>query len=598
MYFLFAIVPLIGLAFPVIAIVALVKASNNEKRITKLEERLARMGSASVLVDTKITTPQPLVENTTETLHKETEPLQETTPLTIPINQTQNQKLKESEKDTDESEFESWLKRDWLMKLGGLLVILGLLFLLSIAFTGMGPVGKVLTGYVIGVSLMLFGFFWAKKFVYGGTSINIIGAVIILFTTSAARTPSFDLFSPLTGLMLIFATALFMAFTSLVYQKQYIAHIALIAAFLAPILINFHSETFTSLLVYFLVITLGILWLALVSGWRMLLVVSQVGILLYSIPEMQRVLGSVDTINGLNFLLVYVFGFLFFLVSTLSIIRSKGQTVSEDGIIAVLNGVFAAAWIFTAVSKGWQGILLASVALVYAAGSFAIFRITKNASAFLVYSSVALSLLLLATIVQFSGVARALLLVFEGGLATIFACLLVKDNRVTTFMVLANIPGALLVFQAITSLLSRHSVSPDAVFDSMLLSLVSMAFYLVVDMVLRKSDHPTANLFTVVNSFFAILFIWGVTHYHMGLSYGTASVISLIIYTIAGLVVLITGSWKQNENLIKIGRILLGAVALRVLFVDAWSLGSTMAGIFVCIGVGVLLLSTTLITRK
>ena len=43
--------------------------------------------------------------------------------------------------DEKESEFVAWLKEDWLLKLGGTLVLVGILFLLSVAFTQIGPQG-------------------------------------------------------------------------------------------------------------------------------------------------------------------------------------------------------------------------------------------------------------------------------------------------------------------------------------------------------------------------------------------------------------------------------------------------------------------------
>ncbi len=588
----------------IIAIIAIVRTNSNARSIEELKQMIATLRAG--------TTP-----------HHSSEPLSQSgqAPSQVPSFSSENTD-KNAEVahnlgavvDTAKKDgFIEWLQRDWLIKLGGVLVITGLLFFLSVAFESMGPQGKVMTGYVIGIGLMIFGFYWAKKYVNGGTGINLIGAIVVIFTTFTARTPAYDILDPYMALALIFVTSAFVALVALVYQKSSVAHVGLVMASIAPLLIQPVQQNFSGDLLYLLVVTIGVLWIVALTKWRTLIFLSQVIVLFYSLP---LIIGfGASQLTTATYLYLCAFGFIFFATSIFSIIRTNGETVRVDGVIAVFNAVFAAAWIFTATPENLQSIAIAGVALAYMIGVFLVFTKTHDTKAFTVYSFVSVALLMIATVLELkeNHVALVLAIVFEAGLATLFTRMLSSDDKASNVVALFNIFAIFGVLQALLGIHKVRGISGmgsenieyyanqtalmgDKVTDNITISIIAIAFYFFIWGYLRKIGSGLANVFLAVNALFVVVFVWQFAHY--ALAYNVATFVSLIIYALAGLAVLFVGSQKGDDMMVKIGRGALVLVALRVLFVDAWSLGSTTAGVLTCIVIGLLLLSTTLITKK
>ncbi len=570
----------------IIAIIALIKSTNNAVKLDQLEKILAEKNFD--LAHTSVVSNASLGESN---LHANTvsQAGGVSTVATFEENTVQNDNR--SVQAEAEDEFISWLKRDWLLKLGGVLIILGILFFLSIAFVTMGPVGKITTGYMIGISLMSFGFWWAKKYVNGGTSIHVIGALIVILTTYTARTPSYDLFGAATALVLIFVTSVVVSLVSFVYSRKEVAHLALISAAAAPLLISSDSFSFGELLVYLLVVTISVIWLAAVSGWRTLILVSQVSVILYSLPHIGKPIVAPDF---LSYALVFIFGIVFLLISVISLVRTNGKTVEVDSIIAALNMVFVSMWIFDSIPKGGQGVMFAFVAFLYSLGAFVVYKFTKNPSSFLVYSILSLALLMTATFVQLTEVARIIALMLEAGLATLFIRKVSGSD--TPGVQIVSLFNVLPIIQIATLILFDIHAGASRFTEAVMVTITAIIFYGILASLFMKMKSELGKVFTVLFALISVAFIWQFLHSIMNAS--SAAFISLVVYTIAGIAILFAGSAKADDELIKVGRFCLGVIALRVLFVDAWLLGSTFIGVLVCIVVGLLLVSTTFITKK
>lgn len=581
---------LISIVAITLAVIALTRLNNGDARFRDLEKRLSILeGGTSTL--------QAAVQTITQT----TEDSSRTESFVQGVVDNQPHSLTQSP--TQPSAFDhfiEWLKRDWLIKLGGALVIIGVLILLSTVFTMIGPVGKIVTGYVIGASLMVFGFKWAERYVHGGTSIHVTGAIIAVFTTFTARTPGFDLFSPLIGLGTIFIIAILVALTALVYNKPSVAHVGLFMSCLAPVLIRSEDANFNGLVLYLLAISVGVTWLALVSKWRSLIFVSQIFcywyIALFLLGQFNRV-----TFDALGHGLMLLSGLYFYTIATLSLARTGSEARPVDVVIAVVSALFALLCITSQVPRELQSIAIALVALVFTAGTFAIFSLTKNVSAFSVYSFLSLGLLMVATWVELGERYGTLALVVEGLLALVLVRRLSDSDKSSTPLMVLNMWPASLVLLELFNVVGSERVgwrgTAEVVRqDSLIITTVAVALYFIAAVMLYRVSQALGKIVGTVVMVFAVIYVWQVTNYF--LEPGLATLISLVIYSVAGLGVLWKGSEQNSEALIRIGRFALGLVALRVIFVDAWKFDSTFIGVAICVGTGVLLLSSTLITKK
>ena len=621
-----------------------------------------------------------------------------------------------SKKEYMEPAFITWLKEDWLLKFGGILVIMGVLFFLSLAYTNVGPLGKISIGYIFGATLMIFGFWYASRQLIGGSAIHLIGAVSIIITTYLAQQPDYNnLFGAPLAMMLMFLTTVCIALTAFAYERAPLAHVGLCLAGAVPLFTGTVNNGFTMLLVYLLVVIVGVLWLAFVTRWRTLIALSLIGFSGYSAVFITGGMGDAP-MTSTQVLLVALFGAVFFLTSLFSIMRTNGETGKEDGLVALLNAGLAIMWVTGEATTELVPVIIALIGLIYAAGFFCVYKITNKHTSFIIYGGVALGMVATAVMFELEGKAETVTLLLMGAGATVFTYYLSKDEAVTKLIGLFNILPLLSVLQSIGAIERVHLFNRgmDTVWKDFLLVGIAIVVYLALYMYFAKvskslsrvalftaigliiietwqimhlltsdtfatslsllvigvgltvfayfysdkdekvtSTVALVNVLTVVMAlrsvavigdfihrgraspeiwkewFFVIVVIgtaftfygcflkrfatlayvsltvaltfvvttvWQVLH--ASLDNGLATLISILIYTIVGLVMLYQGTQEKRETKIKLSRIFLGGVALRVILIDAWHTGDIAFGVFICIIIGVLLLSSTFIIKK
>jgi hypothetical protein len=511
----------------------------------------------------------------------------------ISLETTQEEKSVEKVEDQKEDAFIAWLKEDWLLKLGGTLVLVGILFLLSVAFTHIGPQGKIMLGYFIGLCLMGFGFWFAKKYLIGGSAIHLVGAIVIIITTYTAQTPAYAMFDGFLAMLLMFLTSAVVSLTAYAYKRPQLAHVALVLASVVPILVIGDSRSFFDTLMYLCVVILGVLWLAIVTEWRTLVLLSQIILCLYS----SSYAFNSTVLSANEILMVVLFGVIFFMTSLFSILRSKGRTAEADGTIALLNAFYAFGWIMAKMPVEWQAVTLALIAFLYVIAFFSVYKITDVKTSFVIYGGVSLGMLIAAIMVQLSGPAETMALMLIASGATVFAYYLSNKESIaktTAFINILPLYGVLISIGNIQMNIISHARVD--VWKDFIVLFGAIIIYMFVSVYFAQKVKDLHYVSGAVSAVLSVIAVWLVLH--TLIAGNMATFISLIIYTIVGMIILSQGVALKNLNVIKIGRLALGLVALRVLFIDAWTLGSTTLGIVVCIIIGVLLLSTTLITRN
>lgn len=497
-----------------------------------------------------------------------------------------------------ESRFVAWMKEDWLLKLGGTLILIGVLFFLSVAFDAVGPLGKISIGYLFGGSLMVFGFKYAKKQLIGGSTIHVIGAIVIIITTYLARQPGYDLFDPYFATLLMLLTVTCVALTAYAYDRPELAHVGLLLAAIVPLLTNTEGSNFTQLLIYLLVVTLGVLWLALVKGWRTLVLLALSILCAYSLMKISAS-GNVAISFAQSYLLV-VFSVLFYITSLFSILRSKGVTQPADGIVALLNAGYALVWITSPISHvthEFAPIVIAIIGLIYAVGFFFVYKVTNVYTSFLVYGGVAVGLLTTSIMLELSGRAEAVTLLLIGTGVTIFTYYLSNDQHVTKIMSLFNILPLLYVLKSIGAVTFSYNGfgTTSNVWADVAILILAMCLYFGMSTYFKEKVLELYQTALTAGILLSIVIVWQILHLTIG--GGFATFLSILTYTLVGLYLLYQGTQQRNETKVRITKMWLGLVALQAIFF-AFGTGDIILGVLVSIVIGILLLSTTFILKK
>ena len=581
---------LLSIAAIVLSVVAISKANGMSILVKRLEERikiieLEKTSSNSSKVGESL--PEHALENAIDIQSGDS----------IELKKVSTEVKEKAIGDSGESGFVTWLKEDWLLKLGGILVIMGALFFLSIAYTAVGVQGKVVIGYIFGLILMVGGFLYAKRQIVGGGAIHVIGAIVILLTTYLARQPQYNLFDPVLALLLMFFISSCVALTAFAYKREQLAHISLVMSGIVPILTNSGNNNLTGLLVYLLVVIAGVLWLAFVTEWRTLVMTGLILLITYSVSFTGGWSGSIP-LTSVQILLVTGFGIIFYLTSLLSIMRSGGKPHQADGIVAVLNAIFALIWIVGKATHEHAPIIIALVALIYAVGFFCVYKITNVYTSFIVYGSVALGMLTTAIMLRLEGRAETVALLLIGGGVTALTWYLSKKEDITKVVAFFNIiPGAYVVVAIGRIQLALYQARmTDAVWKDLWIIVLAMAIYYSLYAYFTKATDNLKYLFLWLGNMVNIVFLWQIIHFLV--PGGAGTLVCIALYTVIGLVVLFIGVQNSNSAIIKYSKIWLGLVAARVVFWDAWQVGNPTLSVFICIIIGVLLLSSAFIIKK
>ncbi|MDD2871931.1 MAG: DUF2339 domain-containing protein [Candidatus Gracilibacteria bacterium] len=186
-----------------------------------------------------------------------------------PIKTSHKTKTKPSEPSKFELAISKFFSENLLAKLGGILVFLGVLFLLNLVYSQIGPVGKLIIGFVIGFGVYFAGVLLDKKDLQNEGRILLgIGILINYLVILGGRYLIGDtvdnsyLSIGTTFLFLIFNT-FFAVLTSLVYKSRTLLLFSFIFAFINPLLIGGTSDNPYTILGYSLIVAFGGLFLSL-----------------------------------------------------------------------------------------------------------------------------------------------------------------------------------------------------------------------------------------------------------------------------------------------------------------------------------------------
>ena len=490
-----------------------------------------------------------------------------------------------------------WLKEDWMLKLGAGLLLIGFGWFATYAIVHdwIGPAGQIALGIIAGALIMILGWWRIQKYTHQGGVFLVLGSTTVLLTVFAAR-EFYDFFDPFSALFIMFLSTAFVALVAVQHNNKVLAVASLALAGIAPFLTNAPTDDEFVLFSYLMIVILGAIWIVVLTGQRELTTAALILVGAYSF----LVLGIRSTETDVLLLFMYAFAAIFFVTNTIGILKLKERNeIIPDLVTAVGNGLLLLMWILVAAPEEWQSLIMVAWMFVFVVGAFITYQVTQQKEPFYIYAGVGVLMLAAATAVEFEGPALTLAYTVEVGAIVAVVYALLKDIKMASQASLLIAVPALLSLESLDTYNWRGDVFNSDFFVLLLIGgvMLSMGTYFM------NKVRGTSSVFVqrisggliVAGSFYWYALLW--LALHTGLDSEVAAVfISLVVYTVVGLVSYFYGFMNDNRFIRYYGGALVGFVVARLLLVDVWDM--ELAGRIVTFFViGAMLVSTAFVGR-
>lgn len=501
---------------------------------------------------------------------------------------------------TSVDKFVSWLKDDWPLKFGVLLLLFGFGWFATYAFAHnwIGPMGRITLGVMAGVLFLALGSWRIKKFLHQGGAFLVLGSTTILLSIFAAR-EFYDIFTPFSALSVMFLSTAFVAFVSVKYNNRSLALASLILAGVAPLLTNAPTNDYVGLFTYLLVVVLGAIWITILTNRRELTAAALMLLVFYSLPHLSSY-SSVSADKGVLLLFIYAFSSIFFLTNISALIRLKGKEIIPDVITAGGNGLLLLAWILNAAQDEWKSLIISAWMIVFVAGSYLIYKFNNNKIAFYTYAGLGVAMLVAATSAELSGASLTIAYAIESAVVSLVIYYALKDLKVASQAAVLLVGPVWLSFESFVSRAWYHGVFNKDFFVLLTMATISFVLGLLFWQEKKKFNDPTifniGPILIKVGSVYVYALIWKALHIAI-VEGDIATMISLLIYTLVGIFTYFYGKLESKKTFMLYGGIMLGCVIARLFIVDVWEMELT-GKIVTFFLLGALLVSTAFIGKK
>lgn len=498
--------------------------------------------------------------------------------------------------------FIAWYAKDWPLKTGALFILLGFVWLTTYAFLNnwIGEIGRITFGLVAGALILYGGELRLRVIKSQGITLVGLGSSVMVITVYAAQS-MYNMFPSLVALSIISLVMVLTALISLRHKQLPLAILSIIIAGVAPALIGSSEKNIGALYSYLLAITIGVVWLARYSKWRILLLLSLIIVSLYSLEYFfsnATTLFSYQTPQEILMLRFFALTFIgiYFLTTLASIVTNRKATLIDlQSAIAV--GLFTMAWINGLVHEEYKAFVIISASVLFSIGSYATFIYTKLKEPVYAYSAVATVMLAVATGYAFDGPVLAIAFALEAFILPIIAIELfgIEIGKYMFFYYALPFIVSLSTFDSSAwerGLFHNDFYSLTVVTASFLFSGIYF-YYKEKD---TTSQIHTISLFILVTGcIYGLVWIWKVFHTLFTPEY-LARMFTLLVYSAIGLQAYVKGERDNRKILYRFGMGLLLFVVARLLIVEIWYMQLAMRIVtFFVIG---LLFSGSVLLRK
>ena len=253
----------------------------------------------------------------------------------------------------------NWIKDGFLIKIGGILLLLSGIWFLSIGFNNLDSNGRISSGLLSGIGLMAVGFWQMKKRIIFGQVLELLGSSIVLISLLSGRfNYNLDWMTPLIAfagcvLVVIINTAI-----SIFKNSRPIAFLSLVLGYLAPFFAFGSEYNFLSLMLYVLVFNIGMMTVSFYKKWNFLLLPNMLFSSLYL---------TSNGIGEINRTVLWVCAMIFIGVFYISTIFNQIKKPKLSGL-DIFNSFFATlvgfGWVNLFVDGDWKTIIIALYAIL------------------------------------------------------------------------------------------------------------------------------------------------------------------------------------------------------------------------------------------
>ena len=378
----FVLLALLLLAFPIIAIAALVKSVGLSEHLRRVEARLAALERGIAAATPPAPAPPthepipPAAEPTTSVPEPETPakeapaPPEREPPIAVPIAPPP-----QPAPIAPRMSLEERLGTQWAVWVGGLAVVLGGIFLVrySIEQGLLGPGVRVTLGALLAVALIVAGE-WTRR---GERLSGIAGlptAHIPSILTAAGTTVAYaDVYAayalygflgPGSAFIMLGLVALATLAAALLHG-QTLAGLGLVGAYLTPLLVASEHPDYWSLYIYLAVVTAAAFALARVRMWRWLAIAAVVFSAAWTLPGVWIV--SVDALGEHLFHVVAGFALAAALIVAGLFLGPDAEVGRIDGVSSAALGTYLVAATLLVLASRHDPLALATFAVLVAA---------------------------------------------------------------------------------------------------------------------------------------------------------------------------------------------------------------------------------------
>lgn len=502
-----------------------------------------------------------------------------------------------------------FLGDDWLVKVGVLLLVLSLGWFVTYAFTHdwIGPIGRVTLGMLFGLVLVVAGTWRFSKSSIQGISLLSGGSASIYISIFAGMT-MYHFYTPVMGLFFMGLMTAYMAILSGIKRSRSLSVATLMLGLIAPLFV-FGSVEIMVLFVYLFILSAGIIAVDVLLGWRATTLATLVGVFLYSLISYAN--GDIER-SFSSFVMILLFTLLFYGANIGMIISTRATQGYDLGVTALVGMTFFS-WVLMTVDSDFIGMVFIGGALLFAISSFAVSSFFRLYEPMLLYASVAVAFLLAATERIFDGSLLAVLLAVEiGGLTLVsFVFLREKNFRVGRILTALLVWPVALSLENIQELIARSdslsygvAVVTGSPTEHLFVLVVMAGVFGAVAFAANRffpevGKKGEASLFALTKALsigYILLFVWFFLHVIIP-AYYVASMVTLILFTMAGLFFYARGTLVQGSSLRGIGLALFIIVLIRLFLVEFWTM-SSVEKIITFFVVGALFLSTAFLLQK
>ncbi|MFT7184042.1 MAG: putative membrane protein [Oceanicoccus sp.] len=488
-----------------------------------------------------------------------------------------------------------WMKEDFLMKMGSLMILLALTWFVRYSFLNdwIGPVGRVALGMLAGTGILAGGYLAMEKRRVPGQVLIVLGTTALLLTTFAAR-EYYDFFTPGSALGIMSLVVVLTTVIAIKERALSLAVTSFLGGIVAPLMTASPSQDYLVLSGYLFLLCLGVFVVVALRGWRELVSLAIISIAFYTLP-----FEIFDTLSvNVAWLFIGLFYALFFVGNSLGILHEKKVQVS-DLVTTLLTVFLGIVWVESYVPVEAQSLVLAAVAILSMGVSLLFNERKMPIKSIYLHSAGAVVLLGAASIFEYDGEILAMVFAVEALIFVAMAAYLLKDKKAVIAAVGLQVVPVLIATESMTSRWGTDLFNIDALTLAFVaLSLAGTALILH-NFEKRGNEDPgstTTKLISMAaSSFFVFAIIWRSLEVYLTSDYahGTA----LVIYTLVGLVLFFKGVVKHLKDFKWAGSAILALVLLRLVLVEIWTM-SLVERIITFVVIGVLFILTAFFEKK